>query len=57
MLTKKNFPNTQGGQLSFEGQKSIFLTPKGPSPFFGPFFKFGQAIVDALFVQKISKFW
>jgi hypothetical protein len=33
------------------------LTPKGPSPFFGPFLKFGQAIVDAIFVQKISIFW
>jgi hypothetical protein len=33
------------------------LTPKGPRPFFGPFLKFGQAIVDAIFVQKISNFW
>jgi hypothetical protein len=33
-----------------------FLTPKGPRPFFGPFLKFGQAIVDAIFVQKISNF-
>jgi hypothetical protein len=33
------------------------LTPKGLSPFFGPFLKFGQAIVDAIFVQKISNFW
>jgi hypothetical protein len=33
------------------------LTPKGPRPFFGPFLKFGQAIVDAVFVQKISNFW
>jgi hypothetical protein len=32
------------------------LTPKGPRPFFGPFLKFGQAIVDAIFVQKISNF-
>jgi hypothetical protein len=38
------------------------LTPKGRSPFwpifevFGPFLKFGQAIVDAIFVQKISTF-
>jgi hypothetical protein len=29
------------------------LTPKGPRPFFGPFLKFGQAIVNAIFVQKI----
>jgi hypothetical protein len=33
------------------------LTPKGQSPFSGPFLKFGQAIVDAIFVLKISKFW
>jgi hypothetical protein len=33
------------------------LTPKGRSPFFGPFLEFGQAIVDAIFVQKISNFW
>jgi hypothetical protein len=32
------------------------LTPKGPRPFFGPFLKFGEAIVDAIFVQKISNF-
>jgi hypothetical protein len=29
------------------------LTPKGPRPFFGPFLKFGQAIVNEIFVQKI----
>jgi hypothetical protein len=34
----------------------ICLSPKGPRPFFGPFLKFGQAIVDAIFVQKISNF-
>jgi hypothetical protein len=34
-----------------------FLTPKGRSPFFGPFLEFGQAIVDAVFIQKISNFW
>jgi hypothetical protein len=33
------------------------LTPKGRSPFFGPFLKFGHAIVDAIYVQKISNFW
>jgi hypothetical protein len=32
---------------------ATLLTPKGPRPFFGPFLKFGQAIVDAIFVQKI----
>jgi hypothetical protein len=34
-----------------------FLTPNGRSPVFGPFLKFGHAIVDAIFVQKISIFW
>jgi hypothetical protein len=29
------------------------LTPKGPRPFL----KFGQAIVNAIFVKKISNFW
>jgi hypothetical protein len=33
------------------------LTPKGRRPFFGPFLDIGQAIVDAIFVQKISNFW
>jgi hypothetical protein len=33
------------------------LTPKGRRPFYGLFLDFGQAIVDALFVQKISNFW
>jgi hypothetical protein len=33
------------------------LTPKRRSLVFGPFLKFGQAIVDAIFVQKISTFW
>ena len=33
------------------------LTPKGRSPVFGPFLKFVQAIVDAIFVEKISTFW
>jgi hypothetical protein len=37
--------------------KWVLLAPKGPRPFFGPFLKFGQAIVDAIFVQKISNFW
>jgi hypothetical protein len=35
----------------------LSLTSKGQSPFFGPFLEFGQAIVDAIFVQKISNFW
>jgi hypothetical protein len=33
------------------------LSPKGQSPFFGTFLKFGQAIMDAIFVQQISNFW
>jgi hypothetical protein len=32
------------------------LTPKGRRPFFGPFLDFGQAIVDAIFVQKFKIF-
>jgi hypothetical protein len=34
-----------------------WLTPKGRRPFFGPFLDIGQAIVDAIFVQKIWIFW
>jgi hypothetical protein len=34
----------------------FLLTPKGRRPFFGPFFDIGQAIVNAIFVQKISIF-
>jgi hypothetical protein len=33
------------------------LTPKILEAIFQAFLKFGQAIVDAMFVQKISKFW
>jgi hypothetical protein len=33
------------------------LTPKERSPTFGSFLKFGQAIADEIFVQKISIFW
>jgi hypothetical protein len=32
------------------------LAPKRQSPIFGPFLKFGQAIVDAVFVPKFSNF-
>jgi hypothetical protein len=31
-------------------------TPKGQSPIFSPILKFGQGIVDAIFVQRISNF-
>jgi hypothetical protein len=37
--------------------KFVILTPKGRRPLFGPFLDIGQAIVDAIFVQKISNFW
>jgi hypothetical protein len=33
------------------------LTPKVLEAIFQAFLKFGQAIVDAMFVQKISNFW
>jgi hypothetical protein len=33
------------------------LTPKGRNPFLRPFLEFEQAIMDAIFVQKISNFW
>jgi hypothetical protein len=33
------------------------LTRKGRGRFFGLFLEFGQSIVDAIFVQKISNFW
>jgi hypothetical protein len=36
--------------------KLQLLKPKGPSPFFGPFLEFGQAIVDGIFVHKVSNF-
>jgi hypothetical protein len=42
----------QKNHKKFEG-----LTLKEQSPFFGPFLEFGHAIVDAIFVQKISNFW
>jgi hypothetical protein len=35
----------------------ILLTPKVLEAIFHAFLKFGQAIVDAIFVQKISNFW
>jgi hypothetical protein len=33
------------------------LTPKGLETILHAFLKFGQAIMDAIFVQKISNFW
>jgi hypothetical protein len=33
-----------------------WLIPKGRNPFLGPFLEFGQAIVDAIFVQKSQIF-
>jgi hypothetical protein len=41
---------------SHESKLDAILIPKGQSLVFGPFLKFGQAIVDAIFVQKISNF-
>jgi hypothetical protein len=35
---------------------AIYLTPKGLEAIFQAFLEFGQAIVDAIFVQKISNF-
>ena len=43
--------------LIFHPLKNWIWTPKGRSPFIGLFFRFGQAIVDAIFVQNISNFW
>jgi hypothetical protein len=37
--------------------EGVQLTPKGRRPFFGLFLEFGQPIVYAIFVQKISNFW
>jgi hypothetical protein len=37
--------------------KCLGISPKQGSPFFGPLLKFGQVIVDAIFVQKIPNFW
>jgi lysozyme family protein len=42
--------------MALNSQKWL-LIPKGRIPFFGPFWKFEQAIVDAIFVQKISNSW
>jgi hypothetical protein len=36
---------------------NLVLTPKVLEATFQAFLKFGQAIVDAMFVQKISNFW
>jgi hypothetical protein len=44
-------------RFSFKQGENSFLTPKGRRPFFGPFLDIGQAIVDAIFVQKILNFW
>jgi hypothetical protein len=37
--------------------KRMQLTPKVLEAIFQAFMKFGQAVVDAMFVQKISNFW
>jgi hypothetical protein len=43
--------------MNFEMASYLSLTLKRQNPFFGPFLEFGQAIVDAIFVQNISNFW
>jgi hypothetical protein len=52
---KKLWPKPWNWQRS-QRHAIMLLTPKGQSPYFGPL-KFGQAIVDAIFIQKISNFW
>jgi hypothetical protein len=52
-----SFSHMAACRSSLENSWKMSLIPKGPRPFFGPFLKFGQAIVDAIFVQKISNFW
>jgi hypothetical protein len=53
----------QGPSIKVEGpwKRASFyrvsLIPKGRRPFFGLFLEFGQPIVNAIFVQKISNFW
>jgi hypothetical protein len=47
-------PKVGNGRGYFNGNAiGNSLTPKEPRPFFGPFLKFGQAIVNTIFVQKI----
>jgi hypothetical protein len=38
-------------------KRITILIPKGLEAIFQAFLKFGQAIVDVIFVQKISIFW
>jgi hypothetical protein len=51
-----SFSHMAACRSSSKSTRKMSLTPKGPRPFIGPFLKFGQAIVDAIFVQKISNF-
>jgi hypothetical protein len=41
----------------FQSLKGTIFNPLVLEAIFQAFLKFGQAIVDAMFVQKISKFW
>jgi hypothetical protein len=43
--------------MNFKVSYLIGLTPKVLEAIFQAFLKFGQAIVDVMFVQKISNFW
>jgi hypothetical protein len=52
-VCKSNLTHIKWKKLGYRLRTS---TPKHLRPFFGPFLKFGQAIVDAIFVQKISNF-
>jgi hypothetical protein len=56
-IHKVIFKNVENTSLdSIKDRQGNILTPKGRSPVFGPFLKFGQAIIDTIFVQKISTF-
>jgi hypothetical protein len=44
-------------RATYASDSSVFLTPKVLEAIFQAFLKFGQAIVDAMFVQKIPNFW
>jgi hypothetical protein len=45
------------GKFRFSSFGGLAQSLKDQGQFFCPFLKFGQAIIDAIFVQKISKFW
>jgi hypothetical protein len=49
--------STSQNQICMINLKASRLTPKGLESIFLAVLKFGQAIVDTIFVQKISNFW